>query len=122
MEEFIPAAFFLLERAVVKLFQLYPDRGIQFRDREEPLLTQGGCDPCGDVSHSSLGIRLILRRPDAGRNDRRAIVLGHLVIDGVVPLVFPAAVMDDRCLAVIRHKDLCNTAEILIHVDMGINP
>ena len=122
MEEFIPAAFFLLERAVVKLFQLYSDRGIQFRNREELLFTQGGCDPCGDVSHSALGIRLILQRPDAGRNDCRAIVLGHLMVNGVDPLVFPAAVMDDRCLAVIRHKNLCNAAEILIHVDMGINP
>ena len=122
MEEFIPAAFFLLERAVVKLFQLYPDRGIQFRDCEELPLTQGGSDPCGDVSRSALGIGLILRRPDAGGNDRRAIVPSHLVVNGVDPLVFPAAVMDDRCLAVIRHKDLCNTAEILIHVDMGINP
>ena len=122
MEEFIPAAFFLLERAVVKLFQLYSDRGIQFRNREELLFTQGGCDPCGDVSHSALGIRLILRRPDAGGNDRRAIAPSHLVVNGVDPLVFPAAVMDDRCLAVIRHKNLCNAAEIPIHVDMGINP
>ena len=122
MEEFIPAAFFLLERAVVKLFQLYPDRGIQFRDCEELPLTQGGSDPCGDVSRSAPGIGLILRRPDAGGNDRRAIAPSHLVVNGVDPLVFPAAVMDARCLAVIRHKDLCNTAEILIHVDMGINP
>ena len=43
---------------------------------------------------------IILRSPDAGRNDRSAIVFGHLLIDSINSLIVPTLIVIHRSAAV----------------------
>lgn len=65
---------------------------------------------------------IILRGPDAGRNDRRVVVFSHLVIDGVEFLIVPVIVMDHSRFGIIRNQNTSYAAEVLIHVNVGGNP
>ena len=69
---------------------------------------------------SALGF--VLWSPDAGWNDRSAIVLCHLLIDSIDALILPALIVIHGSAAVVRHEDLSNTAKVLVHMDMCSNP
>ena len=53
---------------------------------------------------------IILGCPDAGWNDSSAIVLCHLLIDGIDPLIFQAFVVIDSSTSGVRHVDIGTTA------------
>lgn len=65
---------------------------------------------------------IILWCQDAGWNNRSAIVLCHLLIDSIDALVFPALIVLYSSTAVVRHENLCNTAKVLVHMDMSSDP
>lgn len=69
----------LLERAVYELLQLPADGLVQLSQRKELLVAERRGDPGGYDTHGTLGIWLVLRCPDAGRDDGRVIVLRHLM-------------------------------------------
>lgn len=64
------------------------------------------------LRYTALGIRLILWRTDACRNNGGAIVFCHFLIDGIDPWIIPAfIIMIHSSATVVWHEDLCNTAK-----------
>lgn len=119
MEDIIPAALFLLERAVAEFFQFLPDCLIQLRKGEELFIAQPSGDPCGDITNAAFCQALILRVPDAGRDDSGSIMFCHLLINGVDPLILPALVVVNSGAAVVRYEDSGYSAKVFVYVDVG---
>ena len=86
------------------------------------LITERRGDPGGNDTYRALGIGLVLRRPDAGRDDSRVVVLSHLMVDGVEFLVVPVVIVGHCRRGIIWYQNTGYTAEILIHVNVGGDP
>ena len=89
---------------------------------EELLITQCCSDPCGNITYTALGIGLVFWSPNAGWDNRSAIVFCHFLINSIDTLIFPALIVIHSSMAVVRHENLSNTAKILVHVNMCSDP
>lgn len=65
---------------------------------------------------------IILWSPDAGWDNRSAIVLCHLLIDGIDALIFPSLIVIYSSTAVVRHENPGDTAKVLVHMNMSSDP
>lgn len=65
---------------------------------------------------------IILRCPDAGRNDSRVVVLSHFMIDGVELLIVPVIVVEHCSRGIIWHQNTGYTTKVLIHVNVSGDP
>ena len=111
-----------MEGAIREFFQLFPDGAVQLCQGEESLITES-CGYLGrNDANRSLRIRLILRSPYAGRNDRRVVMLRHLMVDGVEFLIIPIIIVYHGSFGVIRNQDTGYAAELLIHMYMSGDP
>lgn len=49
-------------------------------------------------------------------------MFSHFLIGFIDLLVFPSTIVDNRCLAVIRHENPGDTAKVFVHMDRCIDP
>jgi hypothetical protein len=75
-----PATGSFLKWSFIERRQLLGNGCVQLRQGKERLLTQSGQNPGGDYADRAFDTGLVLRFADAGRDDRRAIMLRHFVV------------------------------------------
>src|SRR6476661_2453990 len=87
------------------------DSGIEFRQGKEALIAQAGQDPALRDLDGDLNLRLVLWPPRPRRQDRGAVMAGHLGIGAVDPGIVTIGV-GHAGLELITDDELRHTAEI----------
>ena len=84
-EQFGAAGAETAHLAGVEFDDQHPNSGIEFCQGKETLVAQAGQDPALCNLHGDLNLRLVLWPPRPCREDRGAIMAGHLGIGAVDP-------------------------------------
>jgi hypothetical protein len=82
-EEALPRPVHLLERPGVDLLDTARDGGVDLGDRKEALPAEPGDDPALGQQHAGFDLGLVPGLVGAGRDDRHAVMGGHLLVGGV---------------------------------------
>ncbi len=82
-EQFGPAGAETAHLAGVEFDDQHANGGIEFRQGEEALIAQAGQDPALRDLHGDLNLGLVLRASWSGRQDRGAVMAGHLGVGSV---------------------------------------
>ena len=109
------------ELRFVDLGHLGLQRRIELREREERAVAQGGDRAPGHDAHAGFHVRLVPRLPDAGGDDRAAVV-GRQVGVGSVHQQFVAGMPGHGRAAVVGHQLLGHAAEEVEGANVGGKP
>ena len=83
LEVLPPAPGQLAEGAVVEFHQQFTDGGIEFQQGEERAVAQRRQDPALDHQYAAFHLGLVPRLANSGRQDRYAVVRGHVLVSGI---------------------------------------
>ncbi len=114
-------AFELLEGPGVEFLHQRGDDQIGLVQVEEGPVPQGSQHPAFDVEHVVFHERFVPGLGRARRNDRHAVVLGHLLVTGV-DFRFVEAGRGHAGLQVVRNQDRGDTAQEEEGPDVGADP
>ena len=121
LEQLGSRAVHLLERFGVDHADALADRHVRLSERGEVAMAQLGDDPTFCEQHAGLDLGLVSWLVGARRDDRDAIVGGHLLIGGVHVGLVTVRPGDARAEVVTDH-DLVTTAHRLEGVHVGRHP
>ena len=120
-EQFGPAGAEAAHLAGVEFDDQPADSGIEFRQGKEALVAQAGQDPAlGDLD-CDLDLGLVLWPPRSCRQDRGAVMAGHLSIGAVDPGIVAIGVGHGG-LEIIADHELRHAAEIPEQAGMHADP
>lgn len=89
VEQLAPADTEPAHGAAVEFAEQGHDGGVELGQCEETLVAQAGEDPALDHLHADLDLGLVAWPPRTGRQDRRAVVGGEVLIGRVQPGLMP---------------------------------
>ena len=89
LEQLAAADAEMPHRPAIELVEQHPDRRVELGEREEPMVAQAGQDPALDDLDGDLDLGLVARPARPGRQDRRAVVRGEVLVGPVQPGLVP---------------------------------
>ncbi len=97
-------------RPAIQFAEQHGDRAVQLGQREEALVAQAGQDPALDHLDCDLDLGLVARPSRAGRQDRRAVVGGEVLVGWIEAWFVPVG-LEHAGLEVVGHDLARHPAE-----------
>lgn len=120
-EEFPAGGLEFLELAVVELYEFPGNGAVEFSHAEEGMVSRSCQDPTLRYEDGRFRLGLASGTTDSGRDDRRGVMFGKVLIGGIDVRFISARVVHTG-FEVVRNKDLGYAAEELEGVNMGSDP